>query len=133
MPMRTGLSGRPATSSMTKPTSRNSTVEPKSGWSISSPATSAVRATQISITGIFSSRNFHERIQARQIAKAGFRNSDGWMVMPSFSQRLAPLIRPDHRHQHQGHQHRATQHDPRRRACSRFSREQASMAISPTA
>src|SRR3569623_1432358 len=75
-------------------TVQNTTVWPKSGWSISNVATIAVSApvNTPTINGVNPSLPFIDNSQATATMKQGFRNSDGWnCAMPTPSQRRAPF------------------------------------------
>ena len=68
-------------------------VWPKSGWSISTPPTSAVSAPVIGTTGRCGSLARNDRIQAVATINRGLRNSEGWnWLIPTPIQRRAPLI-----------------------------------------
>ncbi len=85
------LIGRPESRTSTNHTPAKRIVEPKSGWAISSTATRPMTQVVTATTGSLGSRTRHDRTQARAMAKAGLRNSDGWSDTPRFSHRRAPF------------------------------------------
>ena len=88
-PMR--CTGTPASRISTNHAPKNRIVSPRLGCIIRSAATTTSATADSAITGRLGSRIRHDRIQATAIAKAGFRNSDGWKRIPKSSQRRAPL------------------------------------------
>ena len=74
-------------------TSTISMVWPKSGCTTSSATTVSSIASAMALAGMSGRLADSPNSQAIRMTKAGFRNSDGWMLTPNkISQRRAPLI-----------------------------------------
>ena len=83
----------PAMKNSAPHTSATSMVWPKSGCSTRSVTTISSITSDIVLAGMSARLADSPNSQATRMTKAGFRNSDGWMLTPNtISQRRAPLI-----------------------------------------